>query len=148
MATTTNEGETSSNIAEMIEELTQPEGTEVLKISTEAVPLSTTSVPKESSQRTELPKDLPSPSSQPGKISKLDILTLSIITDIVLMIAVDVASVQAEELITDIRAKDIPVEASTVKALTIGLVLMIVTHEAIIVPYPEALVVTSERGNL
>ena len=37
----TVEGDTSSNIAKMIEELTQPDGTEVPKISIEETPVST-----------------------------------------------------------------------------------------------------------
>ena len=39
-ASTTIEGKTSSHIAEMIEELTQSEGTEVFEISIEKTPMS------------------------------------------------------------------------------------------------------------
>ena len=41
-ATATAKGDTSSNIAEMIEELTQPEGTKVPKINVEETPASVT----------------------------------------------------------------------------------------------------------
>ena len=57
--TATAEGETFSNIAELIEELTQLEGTRVLKISTEVASISATFVAVESSQSGELPEDLP-----------------------------------------------------------------------------------------
>jgi len=60
------------------------------------------------------------------------------------MTAGDVASAQAEELIIDTGAKDIPVEASTEKALTVEPVLEVVTQEATTVPDSEAPVVTSE----
>ena len=63
----------------MIEKLTQPEGTEGLKISTEAVSVSTIYVAEESSQSKELPEDFPSRSPQLDKILEFDILTLSIV---------------------------------------------------------------------
>ena len=118
-AVATNEGKTSSNIAEMIEELTQLESSEVLKISTKVVPVSITSVAGKSSRPGDLPEDLPSPTPQPGKIPNFDILNLSIVTDTVIMTACDIASAQAEEPIIDTGAKDISVEASTEKALTV-----------------------------
>ena len=90
----------------MIEELTQPEDMEVLKISTEVASISATSVAKESSQPGELPEDLSSTSPQLGKTSEFDILTLSIITDIVVMTTSDAAPTQAEEPVMDIGAKD------------------------------------------
>jgi len=98
---------------EIIEGLTQLEGSIVLKISTEVVPVSTTSVARESSQPRELQEDLPSPSPQPGKISEFDILTLNIVTDIIIMTTGNVAPAQEEELIIDTSAKDIPIEAAT-----------------------------------
>jgi len=91
-------------------------------------------VAKESSQPGELPENLLSPSPQPGKISEFYILTLSIITDIVVLTAGDIVPVQAEELVKDISAKDILVEASTEKALIVGPILEVATQEAIIVP--------------
>jgi len=81
----------------MIEELTQPEGTKILKISTEVAPISTTFVAEESSQSGELLEDLPSTSLQSGKISEFGILTLSTIADIIVMIADDIAPTQAEK---------------------------------------------------
>ena len=75
-AIATAEGDTSSNIAKMIEELTQSEGTEVLKISVEETLVSTTGATGESSQL----EDLPSPTYRLGNISKrLDISLFSII---------------------------------------------------------------------
>ena len=65
-AVVTTERETSSNIVEMIEELTQSEGLKVPKTSARAVPMGTTSVVEESSQSGDLPEDLPSPTPQPG----------------------------------------------------------------------------------
>ena len=118
-AAVTTEGETSSNIAEMIEELTRPEGSKVFKISTEAVPVNTTTVAGESSQPGDLPEDLPSPNPQPGKIPKFDVLALSIVTDTVVMTARDVAPAQTEEPIIDTGAEDISVEASTEKAFAV-----------------------------
>ena len=53
------------------------------------------------------------------------------------MSADDVALAQTEELITDINVKDISIEASIEKALTIR-----PTQEAITVPNPDAPVVT------
>jgi len=47
---TTAEGNTSSNIAEIIEKLTQPDGSEVSKINTEEIPMSIAAVARESSQ--------------------------------------------------------------------------------------------------
>ena len=64
----------------MIEELTQPGSSKVLKISTEGVPVSTTSVAGESSRLGDLPEDLPSPTPQPGKTPDFDILNFSITT--------------------------------------------------------------------
>ena len=75
----------------MIEELTQPEGTEVLKISTDVASIRAISVAEDSSQLGELPKNLSSTSPQPGKTSKFDIFTLSIVTDIVIMTTGDAA---------------------------------------------------------
>jgi len=43
-AAVTNEGETSSNITEMIDELTQLEGLKVPKTNAEAIPMGTTSM--------------------------------------------------------------------------------------------------------
>ena len=71
----------------MSEELTQPESSDVLKISTEEVPVSTISVARESSQPGDLPEDLPSPTPQPGMIPEFDILTLSKVTNIIVMTA-------------------------------------------------------------
>ena len=67
-AVVTTEGETSSNIAEMIEKLSQSEGLEVPKTNTEAAPMSTTFVARESSQSRDLLEDLLSPIPQPSKI--------------------------------------------------------------------------------
>ena len=64
---TTIEGETSSHVTEMIEELTQLEGAEVPKIS-EEVPASTTAVIGESFQPGDSPEDLLSLTPQLGKI--------------------------------------------------------------------------------
>jgi len=47
---TTAEGNTSSNIAEIIEKLTQPDGSKVSKINTEEIPMSIAAVARESSQ--------------------------------------------------------------------------------------------------
>jgi len=60
-ATVTTEDETSLNIAEMIEDLTQSEGLEVPKTSAEAVPMGTAFVVGESSQSEDLLEDLLSP---------------------------------------------------------------------------------------
>ena len=57
-AATATMGEISSNIAEMIEELTQLEGSEVPRISFKAVPVNITAVTGESSQPGDLPGDL------------------------------------------------------------------------------------------
>ena len=57
----TNEGNTSSNIAEIIEKLTEPKGSKVPKISTEEIPTSITVAAGESSEPEDLPEDLPSP---------------------------------------------------------------------------------------
>ena len=54
----TIEGETSSHIAEMIEELTQPEDSEVPRISIEVIPVNLTVVAGESSLLGDLPGDL------------------------------------------------------------------------------------------
>jgi len=132
----------------MIEELTQPEGTKVLKISTEVASISAISVAEDSSQLGELQKNLSSTSPQPGKTSKFDIFTLSIVTDIVIMTTGDAVPTQAEEPIMDIGAKDTPVEASTEKVLTMELVLKVATREAITVPNPEASVAISEMRQL
>ena len=67
-AAVTTEGETSSNITEKIEELTQLECLEVPKTSTGAIPLGTACVAGKSSQSGDLPEDLPSLIPQPGKI--------------------------------------------------------------------------------
>jgi len=79
-APATTEGETSSNIAEMIEDLNQPEGSKVPKISAEVVPENTAAVAEESSQPGDLSEDLSSPTPQPGQIPGLNILTLTIVT--------------------------------------------------------------------
>jgi len=117
----------------MVEELTQPRGTEVLKISIEATFVSTISVAEESSQPGELQEDLSSRSPQPYKISEFDILTLSIVTAIIIMTTGDAAPTQAEKPIMDIGANDIPVEASTEKVLTMEPVLKVAIQEAITV---------------
>ena len=96
---------------------------------------------QESSQPGDLSEDLPSLTSQPGKIPEFDILTLSMVTDIIVMTTGDVTSAQAEELIIDIGVKDILVEASREKALTVELVPKVATKEAITVPDTEAPVV-------
>jgi len=49
--------------------------------------ISTTFVAEESSQPGELPEDLSSMPPQPVKISEVNILTLSIVTDIIIMTA-------------------------------------------------------------
>ena len=67
-AAATTEGATSSNIAEMIEKLTQLESVEAPKISVEEVPASTTTVTEESSQPRDFLEDLSSPTPQLGKI--------------------------------------------------------------------------------
>ena len=103
---------------------------------------------EESSQLGELPKDMPSTSPQPGKTSKFDTFTLSIVTDIVVMTTGDAVPTQAEEPIMDIGAKDIPIEASTEKVLAVEPVLKVTTHEAITVPNPDASVVISEMRQL
>ena len=77
-AAVTNEGETSSNITEMIKELTQPGISEVLKISNEGSLMSTTSVVGESSQSRDLPEALPSLTPQLGKIPDFDTLNLAL----------------------------------------------------------------------
>jgi len=64
------------------------------------------------------------------------------------MTAGDGAPTQAEEPIIDIDAKDISVEASTKKVLTMKPVLKVATQEAITVPNPEAFVVTSKMRQL
>ena len=64
---------------------------EVLKISTDVVLTSTTFVVRESSQPGDLLEDFPSLTPQPGKIPEFDILTLSMVTDIVVMTTGDVA---------------------------------------------------------
>ena len=79
-------------IAEMIEELTQLEGTKVSKISVEETPSSASGVTGGSSHF----KDLPSSTPRIGDISAFDTLTLSIETDIVVMTAGDVAPTQEE----------------------------------------------------
>ena len=69
-ATSTTEGDTSSNITEIIEKLTQPEGTKVLKISVEDTLASTSGATGGCSHL----KDFPSPTPQLVDISKcLDI---------------------------------------------------------------------------
>jgi len=65
-AITTAKGNTSSNIAAMIEELTQPEGTKVSNISVEDTPVSTSGAMGESSHL----EDLPSPTPRLSNISK------------------------------------------------------------------------------
>ena len=67
-AAVTTEGETASNITEIIEELTQLEVLKVPKISVVVVFMSTTSVAGDSSQSGNLPEDLPSPTPQHGKM--------------------------------------------------------------------------------
>ena len=119
----------------MIEELTQPEGTKVLKIKTKVASISATSVAEKSSQQGELPKAM---SPQPGKTSEFDTLTLSIFTDIVVMTTGDAAPTQAEEPVIDIGATDTSVEASTEKVLVMEHVPKVATQEAIIVPNPES----------
>jgi len=70
------------NIGEMIEELTQPAGTKVLKISDEVAVVGTTSGVGESSQPGELLKGLPLISPQPGRYqhSIISLLVLSLIS--------------------------------------------------------------------
>ena len=71
-------------------------------------------------------------SSYPDKTSEFDILTLSIVTDIVVMTAGDVAPTQTEERIMDISANDIPVMVSTEKVLTLESAIKATTQEVII----------------
>ena len=147
-ATATVEGENFSNIVEMIEELTQPDDTEFLKISIEVASISTTSVAEESSQPIELPEDLSSTSRQPGKTSGFDNLTLGIVTDIVVMATYDIALTQAEEPIMGTGVEDIPVDVSTGKVLIVEPVLEVTIHEIITAPNPKASVMTSEMRQL
>ena len=132
----------------MIEKLTQSEGTEILKISTEVASISTTSVAEESFHPGELPVDLPSTSLQPGKISEFGILTLGIAADIIVITTDDIALNQAKESITGTNAKDIPVEVSTERILIVEPVLKVATQEIIIVSNSKDPVVTSEMRQL
>ena len=110
--------------------------------------ISAISVAEESSQPGELPEDLPYKFPPPGKTSEFDILTLNIVTDVVIIIAGDVAPTQAEEPVIDIGAKDIPVESSTEKVLIVKHVNKVIKHEAITVPNPDASVAISEMRQL
>ena len=85
------------NIGEMIEELTQPAGTKVLKISDEVAVVGTTSGVGESSQPGELLEGFPHISSLPGKISTFNNLPLGVVIDIVAMVVGDIAPAQTEE---------------------------------------------------
>ena len=67
----------------MIEKLTRPKGTKVLKISSEVAAIGTTFAAEKSSQPGELPEGLPPISPQPGKISafnNLFFLSLSVLS--------------------------------------------------------------------
>ena len=104
-ATATTEGKISSNITEIIEELTQPEGSEVPKVSAEAVPVNIATVVGESSQPGDLPGDLQEGLSSPiprlGKIQELlilSILVLRAITNMVIITAGDVAPLKQKSL--------------------------------------------------
>jgi len=66
----------------------------------------------------------------------------------VVVTAGDVALAQAKEPLIDTDAKDIPVEASVEKALTMKPVLEVAKHGAIKVPNPKAHVVTSKMKQL
>ena len=103
---------------------------------------------EEVSQPGELPEDLPSMSPHPGKTSEFDILTLSIITDIIVMTVGDAAPTQEEERIMDVSAKDIPVVVSKEKVLTLESVIKAATQEVILVSNPEAPMAISEMRQL
>ena len=111
---TTTEGDTSSNITKMIEELTQPEGSEVPKISNEKIPASIVAVVGESSQPKNLSGDLPSLTPRLGKIPDLlivSILVPRVVTNTIIA-AGDVAPARTEEPIIDIGAEDNSLKAS------------------------------------
>jgi len=95
--------------------------------------MSTTSVVRESSRPRDLPKALPSPTPQPGKIPDFDTLNFSIIPDTVVMTAGDVAPAQAEEPIIDTGGRDIYVEASMEKLSTVKPTFEDATQEALTV---------------
>ena len=105
--TATSEGETSSNIVEMIEELTQVEVTEDLKISTEVSSIRKTPVVEESSQPRELPEGLPPSSPQPGNIPAFDNLPLGVVTDIIVMVVGCIAQTQVKEPLMGTGVEDI-----------------------------------------
>ena len=107
-ATTAIEGETTSNIADMIEELTQPEGTEIPKISAEVAAVGTTSAAEESSQQGESPKGLPPMSPQLCKISAFNNLSLGVVSDIIVMIVGDIVATQADEPLIGTGVENIP----------------------------------------
>ena len=96
------------NIVKIIEELTQPAGTKVLKIRDDVAAVGVTSGAEESSQPGELPEGLPPISPQPGKISSFNNLTLGVVPDIVVLIVGDIAPIQAEEPLSDIGVEAIP----------------------------------------
>ena len=82
-----------------------------------------------------------------GKIQELlilSILVLRVITNTVIITTGDVAPAQAEEPVIDTSAKDIPVEASAKKAITMKPDLEVVIQEAIAVSNPKAPMVISE----
>ena len=81
----------------MIEELTQPVSTEVLKIIEEVAAVGTTSGARESSHSGELLEGLPPISPQPSKISSFNNLSLGVIIDIIAMVVGDFAPTQTEE---------------------------------------------------
>ena len=102
----------------MIEELTQLEGTEVLKISTEVASVGTTFVAEGSSQSGELKESLPPTSHQPGKISAFNNLLLDVVVDIIVMVVGDIALTKAEEPLMGTGVENIP-SASNRVSITI-----------------------------
>ena len=78
----------------MIEELTQPAGTKVLKIRDEVATVGATSWAEESSQPGELLEGLPLISPQPGKISTFNNLPYGVVPDIIVLVVGDIAPTQ------------------------------------------------------
>ena len=79
--------------------------------------------------------------SRLGKIQELlilSILVLKVITNTIIITTGDVEPAQAEEPVIDTSAKDIPVEASVKKAITMKHDLEVAIQEAITVSNPKA----------
>ena len=103
----------------MIEELTQPEGTKVLKISIEVASVGISFGAEESSHPRELPKGLPPSSPQPSKIPAFDNLHLGVVTDIIVMVVSGIAPTQVKEPLMGTSVEDIP---STFDCVSIAVV--------------------------